>query len=148
MTAFVGQPVNYYQKWDFVVEVEGVAVGGFNEATGFEVEHKVAPTREGGVKGLSALSYTTLEVKPVTLKRGASNNRELYLWNESITAGNQDLRNVSVVSQKGGLPVKRANYTLCALTTYKDDGHKRDAEEENVMEEITFMPTDGKLVYL
>lgn len=148
MPTFVGTPVTYYQKWDFVVEVEGLAVGGFSEATGLEIDQKIAIYREGGNPGISAMSYTTHDIKPVTLSRGGSDNTELYDWWENIRSGAQDLRSVSIVQQKGGIAFKRTNYTLCAMTNYKTDGNDRSKEEENVIESITFQPTDAKVVQL
>ena len=34
--AVVGQPVTYYQAWDFVVEIEQIPIAGFTKATGLE----------------------------------------------------------------------------------------------------------------
>lgn len=145
----VGQPVDFYQKWDFVVEIDGTPAAGFSEATGLEIEQKIAIQRVGGNSGIEDISYTTHDIKPVTLSRGGSNETSLYDWWESIRAGNaHDLRNISVVQQKGGVPRVRKNYKLCALTNYKDDGNDRGKEEDNVIESITFMPTDVKRVQL
>jgi phage tail-like protein len=144
----VGQPVNYYQKWDFVVEIDGTPAAGFTEATGLEIDQKIAIQREGGVPGIADIAYTSYDVKPITLSRGGSNETSLYDWWESIRSGVQDKRNVSVVQQKGGVAVRRTNYTLCALTSYKDDGNDRSKEEENVIESITLQPTEVKRVQL
>lgn len=139
--AILGQPINPYQKWDFVVEIENVPVGGFHEATGLEIDQKIAITREGGNPGISSIAYTTHDIKPVTLSRGASLNTSLFDWWKNIANGAQDLRAICIVQQRGGIAIKRTNYALCALTNYKDDGNDRGKEEENVIESVTFQPT-------
>ncbi len=136
----VGGPVVFHQAWDFVAEVGGVVIGGFSSAEGLEREHKVVVQLEGGQREPVDVSNTTTMAKPITLKRGASNNAELYQWSENVRLGIRDIRDVSIVRQRNGTPVARFNCVGCALTTYKPGDLDRSKEEENAVEEIAFQP--------
>lgn len=136
----VGQPETFLQAWDFVVEIRGVAVGGFTTCDGLEYDHKVAIQRKGGENGIADVSNTTSEPKPITLKRGESTNRELYQWHANVKSRVRDIRDISIVKQVGGVPVVRYNCLECAMTSYKAGNPDRSKEEENNVEEITFQP--------
>lgn len=144
----VGQPVTYYQKWDFVVEIAGVAVGGFTSCKGLEKEHKVAEQMEGGAISVVAHATTTVAYPDITLERGGSDNNELYLWSENQEQGIQDLRDVSIVQQRGGIPVVRYNCESCVLKKYTAPEFDRKAEEENVVESIVIKPLRWKKIDL
>lgn len=146
--AVIGQPVTYYQAWDFVVEIEGVAIAGFTGAKGLEFEVKTAKQMEGGVVSAVDISTTVVDYKPIVLTRGGSNNAELYDWSQAPLKGIQDKRNVSIVQQRQGVPVVRYNCEQCVLTAYKGPEFDRSKEEENVIEEITMMPLRWKRVDL
>jgi phage tail-like protein len=136
----VGQPVKYYQAWDFVVEVENIPIGGFNACDGLEREIKTATQMEGGIISPVDISTTTVTFKPITLKRGGSNNRDLYEWSLAPEKGIQDKRNVSIVQQFGGVPVVRWNCEQAVLTSYKGPSFDRSKEEENIIEEVVIQP--------
>lgn len=146
MAAFIGQPVTYLQAWDFVVEIGGIGVAGFTAATGIEKETKAAIQMEGGIPTPVDVSTTTTNYKPITLRRGSSNNAELYEWSKAAEESRQDKRDVSIVQQYGGVPAVRWNCEQCVLLTYKGPEFDRGKEEENGIEEIVIQPLRWKRV--
>jgi len=59
-----------YLSLNFLVEIEGLLVGGFQEVTGLQVETEVEDYREGGVNDFE-LKFATLTTYPnLVLERG------------------------------------------------------------------------------
>jgi phage tail-like protein len=48
-TSLLGIRNDPYKAYNFLVEIEGLIVGGFSEVTGMQVEIEVKDYREGGV---------------------------------------------------------------------------------------------------
>jgi phage tail-like protein len=86
-----------YWSFNFRVEIEGIATASFSECSGLESSVDVVEYREGGdpmmsVRKLPGLrKYTNL-----TLKRGITQDKELYNWHRRILDGEIDLRNGSI----------------------------------------------------
>jgi phage tail-like protein len=94
----MASPQNYpYPKYNFLVEIYGLALAGFLECTGLESETAVIEYREGSwpssVRKIPGLTkYTN-----ITLKRGVTTSTELYDWRANIINGQIDRRNGSIV---------------------------------------------------
>ena len=80
---------NYpYLNFRFLVEIDGIIVGGFSEVSGLNVETEVELLEEGGVndhvhKLPKKTKYTNL-----TLKRGLTDSDALWSWYQRVVAGN------------------------------------------------------------
>lgn len=136
-----GSAVTYYQSWDFIVEIDKVIVGGFTDCSGLGTEFKTVKQKEGGVPSVVDVSVSTFDFPPIVLKRGGSDNTELYDWHMNLRKGNQDKRNLSIVQKRGGVPVKRYNVTLATIAKYMPGDWARSEEEKNITEEITLEHT-------
>ena len=136
-----GSAVTYHQAWDFVVEIDNVQVGGFTDCSGLGTEIKSVSQNEGGQISVVDVSTSTVTFPDITLKRGGSDNTELYDWHRNIVKGNQDKRNLSIVQQRGGVPVKRYNVTQAVIVKYMPGDWARSEEEKNITEEITLKHT-------
>lgn len=86
-----------YGAFNFVVEIDGIAVAGFSECSGLTAETTVIEYREGnevaGVRKLPGLTKFT----PIVLKRGITKERDLWNWYKNIINGVIDRRNGSIV---------------------------------------------------
>jgi phage tail-like protein len=76
-----------YAAFNFIVEVDGVIVGGFAECGGLTTETDVIEYRNGDeditVRKLPGKAkYTN-----VTLKRGYTDSRELWEWRKQVIGG-------------------------------------------------------------
>ena len=139
----VGSPVRFYQKWAFVLEIEGVAVAGFQDCGPLKQTAGLIEQHEGGAR--TAVDYSTSKFKTekVAASRGASDNDELWQWWVNVKKGNVDKRNCSVVQQDpAGNPILRWNLPTCSLLSYEGGTFDGKNETENVIEKIEFQPLD------
>ncbi len=101
-----------YGAFNFIVEIDGIAVAGFSECSGLAAETAVIEYREGNepmrVRKLAGLTKFTA----ITLKRGITGNRDLWNWHKNITNGATDRRNGSIVLLGNDRsPVARWNFS-------------------------------------
>lgn len=101
-----------YGAFNFVVEIEGIAVAGFSECSGLTAETAVIEYREGNeVAGVRKLAGLT-KFAAIVLKRGITKDRDLWNWYKNIINGNTDRRNGSIVLLGNDRsPVARWNFT-------------------------------------
>nr|WP_221382010.1 phage tail protein [Actinoplanes polyasparticus] len=76
-----------YSAFNFIVEIDGVIVGGFAEAGGLTAEQEIIEYRNGNeditVRKLPGKAkYTN-----ITLKRGYTQSRELWEWRKLVITG-------------------------------------------------------------
>src|SRR5215218_4990429 len=85
-----------YKAFNFLVEIEGVARAAFSEVSGLESETAVIEYRTGDDNVLRKLPGLT-NFANITLRRGVTQDHELWDWRKSIVEGNPDRRNGSIV---------------------------------------------------
>ena len=100
-----------YNAFNFLVEIDGVALAGFSEVSGLESETAVIEYRVGGepsrVRKLPGLT----KFANIVLKRGITQDADLWNWRKSVEDGNVDRRNGSIVLlDDSGTPVVRWNF--------------------------------------
>jgi phage tail-like protein len=86
-----------YKAFNFLVEIDGVALAGFSEVSGLASETDVIEYRRGvdsnTVRKLPGLTkYANL-----VLKRGITQDAELWNWRKSVEDGNVDRRNGAII---------------------------------------------------
>jgi phage tail-like protein len=87
-----------YRSFNFRLEIDGIPLGAFSEASGLTAEGDAVDYREGidlqnNVRKLVGLrKYTN-----ITLKRGYTQDRALWRWYGNIVNGQPDRRNVTIV---------------------------------------------------
>lgn len=108
-----------YLGYNFFVEWDGIIYAGFQECSGLDTTQDAKEYREGTdpptvrkIPGL--ISYSN-----ISLKRGITNNDELWRWRKKIMDGIVERRNVSIVllDQQGSEKI-RWNLTHCWPTTW------------------------------
>lgn len=92
-----GDRVDPYGQYNFLVEIDGVTRAGFTEVGGLTTEQDVIEYREGSetatVRKLPGLrKYTN-----ITLKRGFTQDKELWEWRKTTIDGTTERRAGSVV---------------------------------------------------
>ncbi len=89
---------NPYGAFNFLVEIDGLAIGGFSEVAGLEVEIVYADYREGSDKPNAVRKIPGLHKNSdVTLKRGIVGSTELFQWLKQVADGTPSARNVAIV---------------------------------------------------
>lgn len=101
-----------YLGFNFLVEIQGLVVGGFSEVSGLQVEVEVEDYREGGRNEfVHKLAGATRYPANLVLKHGLMDSRTLWEWHQRVRLGNIDRRNGSVILKNGtGAEVWRWNF--------------------------------------
>jgi phage tail-like protein len=87
-----------YRAFNFQLEIDGVPLGAFSEASGLTadgdaVDYREGTDRQSNVRKLVGLrKYTN-----ITLKRGYTQDQSLWTWHNNIVNGQPDRRNVTIV---------------------------------------------------
>jgi phage tail-like protein len=100
-----------YKAFNFRVEIDGVARAAFREVGGLESETAVIEYRAGGepttVRKLPGLT----KYANIVLRRGITQDAELWNWRQTVVQGNVDRRNGSVILlDDDGTEVLRWNF--------------------------------------
>jgi phage tail-like protein len=92
-----GTRVDPYRGFNFLVEIDGIAQAGFQEASGLDSSTGAIDYREGTdpnhVRKLTGLNTFTA----VSLKRGITDSDELWKWRQTVVDGRSQRRNGSIV---------------------------------------------------
>jgi len=86
-----------YKSFNFVVEIEGVAVADFSEVSGLSSETTVIEYRTGAMRGSTRKLPGLTKYSNITLKRGITSGTELWEWRQHVVDGEGDRRSVSIV---------------------------------------------------
>jgi phage tail-like protein len=83
--------------FNFLIEIDGITQGGFQDVSGLENTTAAIDYREGTdpnhVRKLTGMNTFT----PIVLKRGLTTSTELWDWRQSVLDGRADRRNGSIV---------------------------------------------------
>ena len=102
-----------YLAVNFLVEIEGLVVGGFQEVTGLAVETETEDYREGGVNEyVHKLAGPTRYPSNLVLKKGLTDIGSLWAWHQDVVAGTIERKNGSIyLLDRMGIPAMWWNFT-------------------------------------
>lgn len=87
-----------YRAFNFQLEIDGVPLGAFSEASGLTAEGDAVDYREGTDKQSNVRKLVGLrKYANITLKRGYTQDKSLWTWYGNIVNGQPDRRNVTIV---------------------------------------------------
>jgi phage tail-like protein len=86
-----------YRSFNFLVEIDAVTVAAFSEVTGLTAETEVIEYRTGGMLGGVHKLAGLTKYANITLKRGMTQNLELWNWYKNVVEGKTDRRSASIV---------------------------------------------------
>lgn len=95
--AAVGERKDPYLSYRFLVEIEGLIVGGFSEASGLQVEIETEEYREGGVNDHVHKLPKSTKYQNITLKRGITDSDVLWTWQQGAVDGMIHRKNGRIV---------------------------------------------------
>jgi phage tail-like protein len=81
----------------FLVELDGLIVGGFSEVTGMKSEIEVKPYWEGGLNTHPHYMVQHTKYPNIVLKRGITNSSELWDWYNGAVQGKIKRKNGSIL---------------------------------------------------
>ncbi len=85
-----------YSAFNFIVEIDGVIVGGFAEAGGLGTETEVIEYRNGDEDITVRKLPGKAKYPNITLKRGFTDSRELWEWRRRVIEGRTERRSGSI----------------------------------------------------
>jgi phage tail-like protein len=87
-----------YRGFNFRLEVDGLTIASFSEASGLVAEGDPVDYREGADMVNSVRKLAGLrKYQNIVLKRGYTQNKELWAWYRNIANGDPDRRNGAIV---------------------------------------------------
>jgi phage tail-like protein len=86
-----------YRSFNFLVEIDAVTVAAFSEVAGLTAETEVIEYRTGGMLGGVRKLAGLTKYANITLKRGMTQNFELWNWYKNVVEGKTDRRSASIV---------------------------------------------------
>jgi phage tail-like protein len=119
-----------YQSYNFYVEWDGIIHAGFQECSGLDSSQNSTEYREGTDPSTVRKIPGLVSYSNITLRRGISNNDELWQWRLNLMNGNVDRRNVSIVLlDRTGEEKIRWNLTHCWPTTWSSPDMNSTSDE-------------------
>jgi phage tail-like protein len=118
----------------YQIEIDGVGLGQFQEVSGLSIERQVIEhyaTLPGGQEVLKK-EPGPIKYGDITLKRGMTDNDELYQWMNEIVEGNLDAarRNGSIVEYDLNFgEVNRWNFVNGWPSKWEAPSHKANSNE-------------------
>jgi phage tail-like protein len=113
----LGVSIDPFQAFNFLIEIEGILVGGFSECSGLQVETEFYDYREGGMNDYVHRFIGPTKYQPLILKHGLSLISIVGLWNwhqevlQGIDTGKFKRRNGTIyLLDKQKIPVKWWNF--------------------------------------
>jgi phage tail-like protein len=93
----LGLRLDPYAGFGFVVEIEGLIVGGFTEITGLQIETTVETYREGGLNDYAhKLAGPTRYPANLILKSGLTDLETMWGWYDEVRQGRIARRNGTI----------------------------------------------------
>ncbi len=93
-----GERTDPFRTFNFRVEIDNLTVGNFSEVSGLSSEGDAVEYREGTDLPLTVRKLIGLrKYMNITLKRGYTENMELWNWYQNIINGIPDRRNGSII---------------------------------------------------
>ena len=86
-----------YKGFNFRVEIEGVSLAAFSEVAGLESETAVIEYRVGGETNTVRKLPGLTRYANIVLRRGITQDAELWSWRKSVIEGRVERRNGSII---------------------------------------------------
>lgn len=90
-----------FTSFRFLVELDGLVVGGFAEVTGLQAETETEEYREGGLNAYTHKLPKAQRFPNLVLKKGITQSDALWSWYRDAASGDVRRKNGSVILQDG-----------------------------------------------
>ncbi len=92
-----GDRIDPYAQFNFLVEIDNVTRAGFTECGGLTTEQDVIDYREGSEDTIVRKIPGLRKITNITLKRGFTQDRELWEWRKTTIDGRTERRAGAIV---------------------------------------------------
>jgi phage tail-like protein len=86
-----------FSAFNFLVEIDGVTVAGFSECAGLNAESDVIEYRVGSEEATMRKLPGMKKYTNITLKRGLTDNKDLWTWRKHVLDGRTQRQSGAVV---------------------------------------------------
>jgi len=115
----IGQRVDPFLNYNFLVELDGIAGAAFSEVSGLDSTIEPVEYREGGENTTVRKFPAKTTFSNIVLKWGMTADMRLYDWYRQTVLGNVERRNGSIiVLDRRGKEVARWNFVNAWPTKY------------------------------
>jgi phage tail-like protein len=122
-----GQRVDPYGSFNFHVEIDGISRAAFQECSGLGSTIDVKEYNEGGRSTPMKLPGLT-KYSNIVLKRGITDDQQLWQWHQQAVDGNVERKNGSVVLlDRGGQEKARWNFFNAWVTKWTGPDFKAES---------------------
>jgi phage tail-like protein len=105
----LGSPRSFFNKFKFLVEIDGITYAGFSKCSELSVEAAEIAHHEGGTL-IPDKSPGRLTFADITLERGATTDLELYDWMEQVADASAGIGGVGLID-----PLYKRNLDIVQL---------------------------------
>jgi phage tail-like protein len=132
-----------FKGFNFLVEIDGITIGAFAEVGGLASETEVIEYRTGSDKANTVRKLPGLtKYANIVLKRGITQDRQLWNWRKAIEQGTPDRRNGSItLLDDARNPVVRWHFVNGWVTKF--DGPDLNAKANDVAIETIEIAHEG-----
>jgi phage tail-like protein len=132
-----------YKNFNFVVEIDGISIAAFCEVSGLVSETEVIEYRNGSDKTSTVRKLPGLtRYANIVLKRGVTQDDQLWLWRKAIEQGTPDRRSGAIVLLDDERnPVRRWRFSEGWITKF--DGPDLNAKGNDVAIETIEIAHEG-----
>ena len=135
-----------YAQYNFILEIEGTTVAGFAEVGGLSMEQDIIEYREGSDTATVRKLPGLRKYGNISLKRGYTQNRELWEWRKTTIDGLTERKSGAVILRdEAGEPALRWEFREGWVSKYEGPALKATANEA-AMESIEIAVEDVALV--
>jgi phage tail-like protein len=89
--------LNPYMSFRFRIEIYGITNARASEVTGLQIETETESFEEGGVNNYVHQLPKRTKYQHITLKRGITDNDELWNWYQDVVNGDIERKNGAIV---------------------------------------------------
>jgi phage tail-like protein len=137
-----GEIPDPFGNYNFLVEIDGLSLAAFQECSGFDSSIDVIEYREGGENTTPRKLPGMTKYSNIQLKRGLTDNTELYEWHHQAIRGQIERKNGSIVLlDRRGEEVARWNFVRAWPAKW--DGPDLNAEGNDVAIEMLELAHEG-----
>ncbi|HLN89739.1 MAG TPA: phage tail protein [Candidatus Binatia bacterium] len=121
---------NPYRKFRFLIEIEGLTVGGFSEVSGLQLETEVETIEEWGVNNYVHKLPKKTKYPNIVLKRGIIDSNNLWKWHQDVVNGKTSRKSGCIILLDGmGNEKRRWRFTQAYPLKWSGPELKADSND-------------------
>ncbi len=141
-TLFGNQRLDPYNTHNFIVEIEGIIIGGFSEVSGLNIETEVESIKEGGANDIEYKLPKGTKYSNITLKHGITDFDLIWRWYDDVINGKVKRKNGSIfLCDQNGSPL--VTWGFVDAYPIKLDGPSLNATTSNIATETLTLAHHG-----